>query len=396
MATCYISVMPNPPRETPVDAFLRRVEASLQDGSFALLRLHPETAQPEEVRLVSLREGPALSFVTHEPRRDLTRNLAVAEGLARLRRSLSRPGSAWLGATTKSWQLVLPAAGGPRLVAQPPVSSEPGRQHDRVRTRRIAGAGEWLHALGLADTMGNPRAGRADKLRQIERYADILAHLVADAGWKEGDAPSVADMGCGKGYLTFAAWHLFRHALRMEATVAGIDAQATVIDSCRAAAERIGAAGLSFQVGTIREAVLPKLDVLLALHACDDATDHALVRGVQAGARLIVVAPCCHKDLRRALGAPDPIAPLLEHGLFKEHFAQWLTDGLRTLALEAAGYRVKVVEFVSPDHTPKNTLIAGIRGTPPARRQAAAAQYAALKAWAGLDALAMDPAPGQA
>jgi SAM-dependent methyltransferase len=233
-------------------------------------------------------------------------------------------------------------------------------------------------------------------VRQVERYVDLLSHCAATCAWKAGEPLTVADMGCGKGYLTFAAWHLFRRQLNLAARVIGIDAQEGVIESCRAAALRIGAEGLEFQTGTIREVALPALDVLIALHACNDATDHALARGIAQGARLIVVAPCCHKDLRRVLGAAEPLAPLLEHGLFKEHFAEWLTDGLRVLALEAAGYAVTVSEFVAPEHTPKNTLIAGIRGTPPARRQAAAAQYAALKAWAGLGALATDMRTGSA
>jgi hypothetical protein len=131
------------------------------------------------------------------------------------------------------------------------------------------------------------------------------------------------------------------------------------------------------------------------LHACNDATDAAIALGVAGGAKLIVVAPCCHKDLRRALEhsgaeAASPLAPVLAHGIFKERFAEWLTDGLRVLALEAAGYRVKTAEFVAAEHTPKNLLIGAVLGSPESRRKAAAEQLAAIKAWAGLGLLPLD------
>jgi SAM-dependent methyltransferase len=390
--------MQTPRAPTVAEVFLRKLRNCLQDGTFQELRLRPETGTPEDVRRLQLAAGPVFSLVQHEQRRDVTRNLPEPEGLAYLTGAVALPGSAWLATSARSWQLVCPAGGRSRLVEHKAAArAEPGRAHDRAKQRHLdASARDWLQALDLADERGRPRHGRSDKVRQVERYVDLLSHCAATCAWKAGEPLTVADMGCGKGYLTFAAWHLFRRQLKLAARVIGIDAQEGVIESSRAAALRIGAEGLEFQTGTIREVALPALDVLIALHACNDATDHALARGIAQGARLIVVAPCCHKDLRRVLGAAEPLAPLLEHGLFKEHFAEWLTDGLRVLALEAAGYAVTVSEFVAPEHTPKNTLIAGIHGTPPARRQAAAAQYAALKAWAGLGALATDMRTGSA
>lgn len=389
--------MQPPPPPSVAENFLRKVRLSLQDGSFRELRLRPEGGDGEDVRRIAKATGPALALVRHEARRDLTRTLPEPEGLDVIAQAVARPGSAWLATSARNWQLVIPARGRGRLVEHKTAAGAPaGDRHNRVKQHHLgAAARDWLQALDLVDERGRPRSGRGDKVRQVERYADLLSHFAADCGWKPGAELQVVDMGCGKGYLTFAAWHLFRREMKLAARVLGVDAQPDVVESCRAAARQIGAEGLTFEVGAIRDVPLPAPDVLLALHACNDATDHAIARGVQAGAQLIVVAPCCHKDLRRALGAPEPLAPLLEHGLFKEHFAEWLTDGLRVLALEAAGYRVTVAEFVDPEHTPKNTLIAGVRGTPPARRQAAAAQYASLKAWAGLGALAMDPAPGQ-
>jgi SAM-dependent methyltransferase len=388
-------MQPAPPPSV-AENFLRKVRLSLRDGSFRELRLRPEGGDGEDVRRIAKATGPALSLVRHEARRDLTRTLSETEGLDVIAAALVRPGSAWLATAARNWQLVIPARGRGRLVEHKASARAPnGDQHNRAKQHHLgASARDWLQALDLVDERGRPRIGRGDKVRQVERYADLLSHFAADCGWKPGADLQVVDMGCGRGYLTFAAWHLFRRELKMSARVLGVDAQASVVESCRAAARHIHADGLEFQVGAIQDIPLPAPHVLVALHACNVATDHALARGVQSGAQLIVVAPCCHKDLRRVLGAPEPLAPLLEHGLFKEHFAEWLTDGLRVLALEAAGYRVTVAEFVDPEHTPKNTLIAGIRGAPPARRVAAAAQYASLRAWAGLDILPTDELAG--
>lgn len=375
----------------PAASFLKHIQVALDQHNLLELRIQPAGQHPVTIRPVDLREGPALSFVTHEPRRDLTCNRDQATARTEIERLLSMPGTAWLRTTAKAWQLVATPGQRARLVAHAaPTGPAPSRTHDRPKQHRMADASAWMQALDLTDERGRPRPGRSDKIRQIERYADLLAHLIRDAGWTAGQTLTLADMGCGKGYLTFAAWQLLRHNLKLQARVVGVDAQAGVVAAAQEAVERVHADGLSFAVGSIADAVLPDVDILIALHACNDATDHALLRGVAASARVIVVAPCCHKDLRRSLGTPQPIAPLLAHGLFKERFAEWLTDGLRTLALEAAGYRVTVSEFVDAVHTPKNVLIGAVKGNPPERQAAARAEFLALKQWAGLGELAVD------
>lgn len=377
---------------TPVEQFLNHCRTALDRNTLQELRLHPVAGRPVNIRPVDLAGGTVLSFVTHEERRDVTANRAPAAAGDEIASLLAGGGTAWLRTPDRIWQLVATPGKRPRLVPHAPSGqAAPPRTHNQPKQHHLAGANAWLEALELTDARGRPRPGRADKIRQIERYADLLSHLVRSTPWPEGQPVSVADMGCGKGYLTFAAWHVLRQTLRLDARILGLDAQPEVIASCRAAAERINAGHLRFEVGTIREAPLPGVDVLIALHACNEATDHALVRGVRAGARVIVVAPCCHKDVRRGLGEPVPVAPLLNWGLFKERFAEWLTDGLRALALEAAGYRVTVSEFVDAEHTPKNVLIGAVRGATPERQAAARAEFLAVKQWASLGDLAVDP-----
>ena len=370
--------------------FSDALQRALNDGTFIRLRAKPGGAAPFDARLVDLAGGRMLQLVTHEPTRDLTRNVPAGEAAAELARLLPGRATVWLETTTRSLQLIDVDGQRPRCVAHK-AARPAAAGHDRARQSRLAGATALLAALELADEKGRPRPGRADKLRQIERYADLLAHAAQQAGWKSGDAITLADMGCGKAYLTFAAWHVLRLGLGLDATILGVDLRADLVAADEALARRLGCDGLTFRQGAIRDAELPRID---ALHACDDATDHAIERGIAAGAKLIVVAPCCHKQVRRRLGKPEPLALLLEHGLFKERFAEWLTDGLRLLRLEAAGYRVTVAEFVDAEHTPKNVLLTAVRGNTPQRIEAARAEFAALTAWAGLQP--DSPAAGEA
>ena len=158
-----------------------------------------------------------------------------------------------------------------------------------------------------------------------------------------------------------------------------------------ATASRWVAAGLEFVSGTIERALLPHLDGLIALHACNTATDDAIRRGIELGARLIVVAPCCHKEIRPQLGKPEPFAAVLRHGLMEERMAEWLTDGLRALFLEWAGYRPKVMEFVGSEHTPKNLMIAAVREHEPFSDVQARQRILELKQHFGIKAHALDP-----
>jgi SAM-dependent methyltransferase len=208
----------------------------------------------------------------------------------------------------------------------------------------------------------------APKLRQIERFAELLQHLVAEARFPEpgGGHPSlaVADMGCGKGYLTFALATVLGERFQ----VTGVDTRAELIERANLVARMREIEGLSFRCGDIAElAAEPaaRLDVLVALHACDVATDEALAAGIRAGARLLIVSPCCHKELRGQLGTPAVLEGAFRHGIFRERQAEFVTDALRAELLEWAGYRTKVFEFVSTEHTAKNLMITAIRAHPP-------------------------------
>lgn len=384
----------------PADTRFRALFAGLirDGGPFLLVLSDPASATvPErsEARRVRIRTGPALSVSTRHGSRVETANLPLdgaEEWLAEKLRSAYR--SARLLTPEAQWQLVLPRSGQARLARHAPAPFDGGEAHDRRPASWLDdSAHAWLTGLGVTDADGCVRRRMEGKLRQVERYMEILSHLFRECGWRKGaaTAPVIADMGCGRGYLTFAAWHLLRRRLEVPARVIGVESRAELAAAAEVLARETGAEGLSFQAGAIAETELPDVDGWIALHACDTATDDAILRGVKAGARLIVVAPCCQKQLRPLLQDPEALAPVLHHGVMRGRMADWLTDGLRALYVAWAGYRVKVIEFVPAEHTPKNLLIAAVREGPafadPARRE----RIERLKEFFGVSSFALDP-----
>jgi hypothetical protein len=363
--------MPNP--------FTEKLAASLAAGTFVRLVLtKPVTPDPELEkvlgRLVEVKEGCRLSLTYRYPKRDVTKNIPLADAgpMAEGFRS------GWLGTTERDWQWT-----GKRLIAHAPArASAPSRSHDQTKAGLLdESAKPWLTGLGILDATGKVRSSMADKYRQINRYLELVAHLAGNL-----EIRTVADLGAGKGYLTFAVWHWLKKPVR----VLGVEARPELVEKSNALARQIGAEGLEFVTGTIAEVELPAVEAFVALHACDTATDHAICRGVKGGAKLIIVAPCCHREVRPQLGTPEPLAPVLAHGLMAERMAEWTTDGLRALALEWAGYRTKMIEFVSSEHTPKNLMIAGIKERPAFAAPAIRGQYEALKSFFGIRRHALD------
>ena len=101
--------------------------------------------------------------------------------------------------------------------------------------------------------------------------------------------------------------------------------------------------------------------MLLALHACDTATDDAILKGIQADASLIMCAPCCHRQVRKAMKDVPTISSITQFGILKERQAELLTDTIRALILELNGYKTHIFEFISSEHTGKNLMITAIK-----------------------------------
>lgn len=263
-------------------------------------------------------------------------------------------------------------------------TSQEGHHHHK--TRWVAQEAAFLRLLGVTDGEGQVVPAMARKWKQINKFVEVLDGALRSADLIGRDAPlQVADFGAGKGYLTFAlAQHL--HALGQSAEVLGVELRPALVEQTNAQARQAGLASLAFRCGDVNDVRPERLDVMVALHACDTATDVAIHTGIEAGAAVIVCSPCCHKQLRPQVTTPEVLRPLLRHGVHLGQEAEMLTDGVRALLLEAEGYATQVFEFVTLEHTAKNKMILAVRrpGEVDAlRRQALLAQYAQLKAFYG-------------
>jgi len=246
-------------------------------------------------------------------------------------------------------------------------------QHDRKKPRLLPEDDPVLVALGISDAEGRVKPSRQAKYRQVEELLRDLAPVVDDAieqgrvRTPTGDDPlRVVDLGCGNAYLTFAAHRYLTHVRGLAVHTTGVDVKTQSREHNTALADELGLSGsMEFVVGDIASATLTQApDVVLALHACDTATDDALARAVAWEAPVVLAAPCCHHDiaaqLRRA-PTPAPYTMLTRSGILRERFADTLTDAVRAAALRLVGYRVDVIDFVDSKHTPRNTLLRAVR-----------------------------------
>ena len=228
-----------------------------------------------------------------------------------------------------------------------------------------------FRALGLSDHAGRIKPSRQGKYRQVEEFLRILDASITDALAKghlrrpTAEEPlQIVDLGCGNAYLTFVTERFLSHERGLPVHLTGIDQR----EQSRTHNEKLaGELGVdaTFVASSIGDATLDvRPDVVLALHACDTATDDALARAVAWETPLVLAAPCCHHDIAaqlRTQPTPAPYAMLTRHGILRERFADTLTDGLRSSLLRVAGYRVDVMQFVGSQHTPRNTLLRGVR-----------------------------------
>lgn len=366
--------------------FLTLLRAAVSDGSLIKLTLSRHRGADASlrnalVRPVTLASGPHLSIVWRHDTRDVTKNHPPAAALALIEPLIGGDFlDAHLFTPGQSAQLACQPDGRTRLRLAPAEESGTATDHDRAKVRVIPAGAHWLCALGVTNDRGRPREGMSAKFRQIQKFAELVEHLTAESGLRDKNPLSIVDMGCGKGYLTFA----ISAVLGPEARVHGVEARAELVElSNRVAAEEGFAPRLSFAAGTIEDTPVENVDVMIALHACDTATDDALAKGIAAGARLLVVAPCCQKELRLQLTAPPVLAGALRHGIFQERQAEFVTDALRAQLLEWSGYRTKVLEFVSTEHTAKNLMIAAVK-TRPSGDEAAAARIREFAAFYGI------------
>jgi SAM-dependent methyltransferase len=317
-----------------------------------------------DIRPIMVKRALMLSFTTHHRTRDVVKNYPPHEAAQLIASHLTEHfAAAELNATIGDMKLLRREGKLQLSHHEASVSSPPTLTHDRTKHRLISSEDKpYLHALGITDAKGVVMKAAQDKFRQISKYIEILDGLLEQLPPR--DSLRIVDMGAGKGYLTFALYDYITHTLKRHCEMVGVEFRADLVAKCNGIAQAAGFTGLRFVEGSIAAYNCTGADVVIALHACDTATDDAIAKAVKASASLIVVAPCCHKQIRRSMGQVDAKHPLhfmLKHGTYSERMGEMLTDALRAQLMELHQYRTKLFEFIGGEHTPKNVMIVGVK-----------------------------------
>ncbi len=323
------------------------------------------------VRPVEFRDGRHLQFSYFDQRKNFTKNYRGPEIQRRLDELLDA-GFAGIHLSTAAHEVdIRTTRKGKVLVGRRQAEPRPPEAPSHNRVKNVAlpegQSDRLLEVLGILTRDGRVRPTMRAKYTQINEFLKLLAHVLEEAGLRTlGRDVQILDCGCGSSYLTLAVHHYLTAVLGIPARVLGVDVNEEVIRKSVERSECVGAEGVAFARSRIA-AVDAQPDVVLALHACDTATDDALALAVAAEARVLLSVPCCHHHLNDQLRADGPAAvlrPLLRHGILRQRTADLVTDAFRALALRIMGYRTDAIEFISAEHTARTLMIRAVRGAP--------------------------------
>jgi SAM-dependent methyltransferase len=326
-----------------------------------------------EMRYVDLKAGRQLQITRYDATQAFTANFDAESARGAVDELMDLPFGHWNVSTVTEDHALRVTKRLEAVVATTPrtAPTEVVRGHDQAKARLLPEDDPVFVTLGISDAQGRLKPSRQAKYRQVEEFLRLLDASVGEAIGKghlrrptTEDPLRIVDLGCGNGYLTFAAQRYLTSVRELPVVVTGVDVKEQSRDHNAAVATTLGI-DAEFVAGTISGAELPQPpDVVLALHACDTATDDALARAVGWEAPLVLAAPCCHHDIAaqlRKAPTPSPYAMLTRHGILRERLADTLTDALRASLMRMSGYRVDVVQFVESQHTPRNTMLRAVR-----------------------------------
>ena len=341
--------------------FLQAFQQALESQSFDRMILSQYQGELEQLekmtfRVVMLQGQPVLSCLYRYKTQDVTKNYSLDTALDTVTALLPQCKQANLLTIEQEWQLKKNKKKAMLTQSKHKTVTKAVEQqgHDRVKQRFVDQDSYFLQPLGITDAKAHIIPSMARKWKQINKFVEIFSGALSHIQLPE--QLRVVDFGSGKGYLTFALYdYLLKQGLNPFVT--GVELNSKMVQFCQEVANKSDFQQLDFFQGDVRTYQPERLDVMIALHACDVATDFAIHTGIRLNAEMIMCAPCCHKELRPQLKAPLVLQPMLQFGIHVGQQAEMLTDTIRALLLKAYGYETKVFEFVALEHTSKNKMI---------------------------------------
>ena len=347
-----------------LEKFLNCVSDAAKQSVLVKMTLSKPAQKHDDLRNIYVKpvliKGKRLfAFTYHYERRDEVKNYDATQMLDMLKEMIpSRFLNAVLFTVNEDVTLLVSSKGKATIQTKKVQECrEQNLDHDKQKVRLINPANPWWYQLGLTTREGKVTADMQHKFKQICKYVEIVESLVRPMRF-DGTV-HIADMGAGKGYLTFALHELLTQRMNMDVDIKGVEIRPDLVLKINEIIKSSGLKGMEFVESSIEAYHPDKLDVLIALHACNTATDDAIASGIKAGAELIVCAPCCHKQIRQEMERSGKVDAITRYGIFLERQAVMITDTIRALILEYFGYKTQVMEFIEMEHTPKNVLLVG-------------------------------------
>ncbi|MBR5602671.1 MAG: SAM-dependent methyltransferase [Bacteroidales bacterium] len=405
--------------------FIDKLQSSLKEGSFVKLTL----SKPVGTRLIAyvgtrliasvqgqsieelrnvyvkptiLKNEKMYSFTYRYERRDETKNYDAEQTLEVITELLSGIFlNASLFTLTEDVTLLVSKKGKATVMCKAVKEQrEQNVQHDKVKNRLINTDNPWWFKLGLTTREGKVTADMQHKFKQICKYVEIVDGVMKNV--KFDGKIRIADMGAGKGYLTFALYEYLTQKCKYDIMMEGVEIRHDLVVKINEIIKESNLKDFRFVESSIEsfgcgcQQTMPKvqssefkvqsqLDVLIALHACNTATDDAIIKGIKSGAKLIICAPCCHKQIRQEMEKSKVVDPITRYGIFLERQAVMITDAIRALIMEYYGYKTQVMEFIEMEHTPKNILLVGRKSDAPVDKESILKQIEELKKQYGIE-----------
>ena len=411
--------------------FINKLQSSLKEGSFVKLTLSKPSAISRQqsadlnnvyVKPIILKNEKMFSFTYRYERRDETKNYDAEQTLEIINQLVPNVFlNASLFTLTEDITLLISKKGKATVMSKAVKEQrEQNVQHDKVKNRLINTDNPWWFKLGLTTREGKVTADMQHKFKQICKYVEIVDGVMKNV--KFDGKIRIADMGAGKGYLTFALYEYLTQRCKYDIEMEGVEIRPDLvvkineiikesnlkdfrfvessIDSYQLSAissqQSVGNGQQSTDNGQqtfcnisatqqLSNSATRQLDVLIALHACNTATDDAIIKGIESGAKLIICAPCCHKQIRQEMEKSKVVDPITRYGIFLERQAVMITDAIRALIMEYYGYKTQVMEFIEMEHTPKNILLVGRKSEAPVDKEAILKQIEDLKKQYGIE-----------
>ena len=382
-----------------MEKFFEKLDSALENNSIVKMTLSKPVSKNNELRNIYvkpilLKNNKMYQFTYRYERRDETKNFDMNQTMEQVKNLVPDVfQNVSLFTLTEDVTLLVSKKGKPTMMCKKTNETrDVDLSHDHEKQRLIDPSNPWWHLLGLTSRDGKVIADMQHKFKQICKYVEIVDGVMRQT--KFDNEIHIADMGAGKGYLTFALYEYLTTHYDKKIVMEGVEIRPElvqkinkIIDTCQSvskdAIHRVSS--IHFVQNSIEDYKPSNLDVLIALHACDTATDDAILKGIRNNAKLIICAPCCHKQIRREMEKSGRFDAITKYGIFLERQAVMITDAVRALVLEYCGYKTQVMEFIEIDNTPKNVLLVGRKSDKPVDKEAVAKQIKELLEQYGIE-----------